>query len=126
MADPDGYSIAFGAFDEGDLIGSVTLELSSKVKTSHKAHVVGMFVAKTYRGAGIGKALMQAAVEYTRLRATVRVMTLTVTQGNEPALRLYEAVGFKQFGVEPLAIHIESDYKAKIHMYRDLNERLRD
>src|SRR3954469_26061623 len=50
MADPDGYSLAFGAFDGDELIGTVTLELSSKVKTRHKAHVVGMFVAKTYRG----------------------------------------------------------------------------
>ena len=122
IADPNGEGIAFGAFHEGELVGTVALEFSSKTKTKHKVHVVGMFVSETRRGLGAGKALIQAAIEYARARPAVRVMTLTVTQGNESALSLYKACGFKQFGVEPIAILTPSGYKAKVHMWHSLNE----
>lgn len=122
MADPDGAGIAFGAFLDGELAGTVALEFSSKTKTKHKVHVVGMFVLETCRGRGIGKALIQAAIEYACSRHDLRLMTLTLTQGNEFALGLYEACGFKQFGVEPMAILTPAGYKAKVHMWRDLDE----
>ena len=120
IADPQGEGIAFGAFDEGELVGTVALEFSSKTKTRHRVHVVGMFVADACRGLGVGKALIQAAVERTRARPDARVMVLTVTQGNQSAVGLYEACGFKPFGVEPMAILTPSGFKAKVHMWRQL------
>jgi len=44
------------------------------------------------------------------------VLTLTLTEGNEPALRLYHSVGFTVWGVEPLAIRAEAGIKGKVHM----------
>ncbi|MBI5256042.1 MAG: GNAT family N-acetyltransferase [Burkholderiales bacterium] len=116
LADPGGLGQAFGAFHDGVLVGSVALEYAAKPKTRHKGHVIGMYVAAPGRGRGAGRALLQAAIQHARQRPGVRLLTLTVTEGNAPALRLYEAAGFVTFGVEPMAIHTGSEYKAKVHM----------
>ena len=118
IADPDGMSLAFGAFDESELVGTVALEFSSKPKTRHKVLVIGMYVLASSRGKGGGKALLEAAIQYAESRAGVCVMTLTVTQGNDAAFALYQAAGFEVFGTEPMAILTPSGFKAKIHMAR--------
>jgi len=48
------------------------------------------------------------------------MLTLTVTEGNEPAVNLYSAAGFQAFGVEPMAILTPSGFKAKVHMWLPL------
>ena len=116
VADPAGLSAAFGAFVGDDLVGSVTLEFSSKPKTRHKGHVIGMYVVPAARGTGAGRALLEALIAYAQGREQVQVLTLTVTEGNEPALRLYRSFGFQVFGVEPMAILTPRGFRAKVHM----------
>lgn len=120
IADPKGLSIAFGTFHDDELIGTTTIEFSAKPKTRHKAHLIGMFVSEAARGLGAGKALVQAALAAARARPGVRVVTLTVTEGNLPAIALYESCGFKAFGTEPMAIATPDGFKSKVHMWLDL------
>ena len=117
IADPKGLSIAFGAFIEGDLAGTVTIEFAAKPKTRHKAHLIGMFVSEALRGRGAGRALVQAALDAAVSRPEVRVVTLTVTEGNAAAIRLYESCGFRTFGIEPMAIATPEGFKSKVHMW---------
>jgi ribosomal protein S18 acetylase RimI-like enzyme len=118
IADPDGMSVAFGAFDEGKLAGAVALEFSAKPKTAHNAHVIGMYVLPPFRGEGAAKALLRAALDHCTHRGDIRSLKLTVTQGNEAAIALYRAFGFQEFGIEPMAILTPSGFKAKVHMWR--------
>lgn len=120
IADPSGMSAAFGAFERQELVGTVALEFSAKPKTRHKALVIGMYVSPKARGAGVGRALLAAAVEYARAREGTLQLTLTVTEGNAPAVSLYTSAGFQSFGVEPLAILTPGGYKAKVHMWLPL------
>src|SRR5262245_33712797 len=115
--DPAGLSVAFGAFHEGGLVGTVTLEFSARPKTRHKAILIGMFVHESCRSLGAGAALVQAALACARARSGVRVITLTVTEGNASAIGLYERCGFRAFGTEPMAIATPEGYKAKVHMW---------
>lgn len=119
IAGPQGA--AFGAFEGDKLVGTVALEFSSKPKTRHKAHVIGMYVSPAARGCGAGKALLAAVIAHAEARAGTLLLTLTVTQGNEPAIQLYRAAGFEVFGTEPLAILTPSGYKGKVHMWRGLS-----
>jgi ribosomal protein S18 acetylase RimI-like enzyme len=125
ISDPNGLSQAFGAFHEGVLVGSVTIEYSAKYKIRHKAIIVGMFVSAPHRGLGVGRALLLAAISHARARPGVKVLTLTVTEGNTQAVRLYSSAGFRQFGFETIAILTGSEYKSKVHMQLQLspNER---
>ncbi len=118
VADPDGLIAAFGAFEGADLIGTVALELSARRKLRHKARVIAMFVAASARGKGVGRALLHAAIQHARVSAGVRVLTLTVTEGNVAAIKLYRAAGFEVFGIEPMAIQTSSGFQTKLHLWR--------
>ena len=124
IADPSGLSAAFGAFDGQKLIGTVALEFSAKPKTKHKALVIGMYVAPAARGAGAGRDLLSAALAFARAREGVLRLTLTVTEGNASAVKLYSAAGFQAFGVEPMAILTPSGFKGKVHMGLSLSAAL--
>ena len=120
IADPTGMSAAFGAFEGQELVGTVALEFSAKPKTRHKALVIGMYVAPSARGTGAGRALLRAAVDCAKNRHGVLLLTLTVTEGNEPAVNLYRSAGFQPYGVEPMAILTPGGYKGKVHMWLPL------
>lgn len=111
-----GLTAAFGAFEDQDLIGTVALEFSAKPKTRHKALLLGMYVAPSARETGVGRALLGAAIDCARRKEGIRMVTLTVTEGNERAVKLYSAAGFRAFGVEPMAILTPGGYKGKVHM----------
>lgn len=117
---PKGLSLAFGGFADSQLVGTATIEYSSKPKTRHKALLIGMFVQAQARGTGLGRELVQAALQHAEARPEVLVVTLTVTDGNLPAIKLYESCGFKSFGIEPLAIATPSGFKSKVHMWHQL------
>ena len=89
IADPTGLSAALGVFQEGNLVGTVTVEFSAKPKTRHKALLIGMFVHESCRGLGCGASLVQAALACARARPEVRLITLTVTEGNAAAIAFH-------------------------------------
>jgi hypothetical protein len=47
-------------------------------------------------------------------------MNLTVTEGNQHAMDLYEAAGFRAFGTEPIATRTPTGFKGKVHMWRSI------
>ena len=60
-------------------------------------HVGGMWVDPGVRAHGVGKALTGAVVEWAVERGASRI-ALWVTEGNDPAIALYERMGFKATG----------------------------
>jgi RimJ/RimL family protein N-acetyltransferase len=113
-------NVVLGTFEEGRLAGVAGIEFESRTKTRHKTTLFGMYVPVASRGKGIGADLVHAALAAARERPEVRLMQLTVSQGNRAAERLYEKCGFSAFGIEPFAIAVEGGYVAKVHMWRAL------
>ena len=60
-------------------------------------HLYAMWVAPDARGAGVGRALVDAVVAWARARGCDRLV-LSVTETNEGARRFYEACGFADTG----------------------------
>lgn len=116
IASADGLSESFGAFDTASLVGTVALEYSAKPKTRHSALLIGMYVRPAHRLSGAAGALMQAAVAAAAARPEVQGLRLTVTEDNEPAIRLYRSVGFLAWGTEPHAIRTPTGFKGRVHM----------
>lgn len=116
--EPDTARLVLGAFDGSTLVGVVGLSFERRERARHKATLFGMYVRPPWRGRGIGRQLVVAALTHACKRPGVRVIQLTVTEGNVPAVALYESCGFVRFGVEPMAIAVGSEYLAKVHMWR--------
>ena len=59
--------------------------------------VESMWVDPAHRRAGIGRMLVEQVLDWARRRG-VRGAKLEVTSDNEPAIRLYESLGFRMTG----------------------------
>lgn len=115
-------SIVMGAWNERDMVGVVGALPGDRVRTAHKASVFGMAVTRSCRGLSVGHLLMTRLLDTLLLETPVRVVQLTVTEGNEAAVRLYRSLGFETFGVEPMAMRVGSADLAKRHMWKRLEE----
>ncbi|MGJ3700178.1 GNAT family N-acetyltransferase [Variovorax sp. AFSI2.2] len=121
-ADTSEASVVYGAFDDtGALVGAAGLSLETRQRARHKATLFGMTVAASARRAGFGRRLVFAVLAHAREVERLRLVQLTVTEGNRTAQALYERCGFQVFGVEPLAIAVGNELLAKVHMWCDLD-----
>jgi RimJ/RimL family protein N-acetyltransferase len=115
---PRPSELVLGAFEDDHIAGVAGLSFESREKIRHKAMLFGMYVPLRFRRFGLGRQLVQAAVAEARLRSGIKVVQLTVTQGNRAAQALYEQCGFVQFGLEPLAVAVGTEFVSKVHMWR--------
>jgi RimJ/RimL family protein N-acetyltransferase len=113
---PEGGHLVLGAFHGNALVGAIGLERDRRQKVRHIGHVIGMMVRPGWQGRGVGAALVDAALAEARGPARLEVLTLTVTDGNGAAVRLYERAGFVPFGTLQKALRIGERYHAKVHM----------
>jgi GNAT superfamily N-acetyltransferase len=120
VEDAEPSELILGAFEEERLSGSAGIAFESREKIRHKSTLFGVYVPPEFRGRGIGRGLVEEALSTAGRRPGVRVLQLTVTEGNREAHSLYEQCGFVQFGEEPLAVAIGSEFLSKIHMWREV------
>ena len=82
--------------EDGAIIGRLSLARDTHPASAHVADL-GLMVAADARRRGVGWALLEAAVEWSR-SAGIRKLELHVFPWNEPAIRLYERFGFEREG----------------------------
>ena len=79
------------------LVGRLSLGRDPHPASKHVADL-GLMVSAAHRRRGIGKALLEAAVEWARV-AEVSKLELHVFPHNEAAINLYEQFGFEREGL---------------------------
>ena len=90
-----------GAFLDGRLVGTAGVNaIGEKAKVRHRAEF-GIAVEKSCWGLGIGRALTEASIECAKQAGYVQ-LELEVVAKNGPAVRLYESLGFAEYGRNPL------------------------
>lgn len=107
--------VIFGAF-ENHLVGALGLYRERRLKSSHKTHLWGLYVAPGYRRQGVAAQLLDAAVRHARTLGGVSWIHLSVTSAAPGAQRLYERAGFHLWGTEPEAFSHEGQAVAKSYM----------
>jgi ribosomal protein S18 acetylase RimI-like enzyme len=93
--------------------GAVVAELSLKggrLNAFRHSAMLGMAVAKNWRGQGIGSALMRAAVEWAHANPLIRRIELHVYVRNSPAIHLYRKYGFEFEGCRRSIIFQDGEY----------------
>ena len=117
-----GRAAIFGAFLDGTLAGMAGFAPQESAKRAHKALLWGMYVRAAARNAGVGKKLVEAVLDHARGR--VELVQLTVVSDNEPARRLYSAMGFVEYGYEKRALKQDGRYYDDVLMVRFFDEAL--
>jgi ribosomal protein S18 acetylase RimI-like enzyme len=78
--------------EDGRIVGNVTV--SRAAPGSRRWIISNVAVAERYRGRGIARALMDAAIELIH-EWRGQIVTLQVRDNNAPALHLYQSMGFR-------------------------------
>jgi ribosomal protein S18 acetylase RimI-like enzyme len=78
------------------LTGKLAGVLTVTAVRSDTAHIPQIAIARTLQGIGLGTALLESAFN-DLVRAGYQRVSLTVTDANQGAVRLYERLGFKTF-----------------------------
>ena len=103
--------VTFGAFDEkGLLVGIASFRREEGVKRRHKGIIWGMYVPRELRGQGIGKALLEAAIDYAKGLPGLERINLAVVLTSKEARLLFVAHGFETYGLERQALKLHDRY----------------
>ncbi|WP_342773320.1 GNAT family N-acetyltransferase [Peribacillus cavernae] len=103
-------SFTFGAFDNRQLLGVVTLFMEKKNKLKHRANIAAMYVYPERRRSGIGRSLMIEAIQKAKEIEGIEQIYLTVVSNNKPAKSLYHFLGFNTYGIDKKALIIDHTY----------------
>jgi len=88
--------VQFVALDDGRVVGWCDVNPKTHATLRHSG-ILGMGVAASHRGQGVGSALLRATLEASSTRGITRV-ELVVRADNVTAIRLYERNGFELEG----------------------------
>jgi ribosomal protein S18 acetylase RimI-like enzyme len=102
-------NFVIGVFEDGKLIGTAGFFRRPNNKERHKGHIWGVYVRPESRGKGLASALMKEIVSRAREIDGLEQITL-VASANLPAQRLYKALGFESYGIEPHSLKIGKEY----------------
>jgi ribosomal protein S18 acetylase RimI-like enzyme len=98
-----------GMFEEGKLSGTAGFYRYMHNKERHKGHIWGVYVRPESRSKGVGSALMKEIIRRARTLDGLEQITL-VASAKLPAQRLYKALGFESYGIEPHSLKIGGEY----------------
>jgi RimJ/RimL family protein N-acetyltransferase len=91
------HAAVFVAEEDGRIVGRLSLSRDNHPSSHHVADL-GLMVAASHRRRGIGRALLEQAVEWAG-QAGIRKLELHVFPWNDAAIRLYESFGFEREGL---------------------------
>lgn len=99
----------------GDVVCFGSVNAPTRPRIAHQADV-SLVVKKKYWGNGIGKALMQAMIDFAKGNSTTEILHLGVRRGNDSAYALYRRMGFEEIGVYKNFFKIGDTYYDEILM----------
>jgi ribosomal protein S18 acetylase RimI-like enzyme len=99
-----------------ELIAAAAVVRMKRPKFAHRARIWGVFVEPQYRGRGLGRAVMEAAVGAARGWPGVDYVDLAVSANVPAAEHLYRRLGFVAWGREPEATEHAGRRHDEIHM----------
>jgi RimJ/RimL family protein N-acetyltransferase len=118
----DSDDAIFVAEEDGQLFGMVSLVRETQQKVKHIANIYGVYVDASVRGRGIGRLLLQHAIDHAQQLNGVRQIALSVVTTNGVALKLYESLGFRTWGTEPDVLFVNGMYYDEHCMILFLNK----
>lgn len=108
----------FTATLNGQPAGMSILYVQPYKKFSHQC-LFAIIVGESFRNQGIGTALLEHTIVKAKESFHIEILHLEVYKGN-PAIHLYERMGFQEYGSHPRFIKEGDEYIDKILMQKKL------
>ena len=97
------------------------VDIIMKEKNQKHVGILGLTVAKKYRGKGVAKLMMKLLLAEAKKNLPVlKLITLNVFGENHIAINLYKKFGFKQCGVLPNGTYFRDKLMDYVEMYREI------
>lgn len=103
------------ALINGKIVGNLDLVRYGKHNKTKHVRYLDMAILDGYRSIGIGSALMDYAIEWTRSKNIVKIV-LDVFSTNVRAINLYKKFGFEIEGTNRKAVLIKNKYADIVNM----------
>jgi ribosomal protein S18 acetylase RimI-like enzyme len=97
---------------EGRILSWLVLRGKVRLRERHTAEL-GITVLREWRDRGVGRALMETALDWAAENPLLEKVKLRVVAGNQRALNLYRQLGFQEEGRQP------REYKKQDGVYLD-------
>ncbi|MEK5174140.1 GNAT family N-acetyltransferase [Heyndrickxia sp. FSL W8-0496] len=115
-------AFTFGAFDNQELIGTVTFVKETKRKLKHRGSIFALFVKPDKRKLGVANALLKEVLNKANELRVIEQIYLSVVASNIAAKNLYSKFGFRTFALEKHALKMENQYFDEEHMVLFLSQ----
>lgn len=104
------FNFIMGAFEDNELLAMVGFVKNQGKKIKHKGFIWGVFVLPEKQGKGIAQKLMKATIDKAFEIEDLNLIQLGVSSNNESAIKLYEKLGFTNYGLEKNAIKVDEQF----------------
>jgi len=98
LREVDPNSFLAGAFDGDSLIGLCGFYREGRKKTRHRGEIVQMYIHPDYANKSLGTGLLKYTIEKALENPEVEQLILSLVLQNEKAGRVYEKLGFREYG----------------------------
>lgn len=107
------------AFNGKELIGVADVYLKDKIE--NHIGVFGITIKKEWRGKGIGRKLMKQTLnEAIKSINGLKIIELGVFANNPIAKKMYEKMGFVEYGKLPKGIRHKGEFVDHLYMYKEV------
>jgi ribosomal protein S18 acetylase RimI-like enzyme len=106
----DRDALVVGAFENDCLVGSAGFFREKGPKSRHKGRIWGVYVAREFRGQGIGRKILGEVLKRAVHVEGLTQVLLSVAVTQSAATRLYRSLGFECWGREPRALGVEGQW----------------
>jgi RimJ/RimL family protein N-acetyltransferase len=110
-----GNSVALFAEDDGFPCATLIVTGGGLARLAHVGYL-GMGVLRRYWRAGIGRAILDAAIDWARDHELIRKLSLQVFDTNVRAVQLYHSVGFVEEGRLRDEVHEDGEFVDMLQM----------
>lgn len=116
LARSDAAIVAVKAEGGGELVAAAGVVREEALKRRHIAIIWGVYVQASARGTGLGRAVVTRAMDVAKSWEGIASIHLAVNANAPAAKKLYESLGFREWGFEPDAVRIGAASYGEYHM----------
>ncbi len=100
---------------DGRIVGHLDLR-GDRLRTANHRCALGIGIETAYRSAGIGRQLIQCAIDFARAHPPLAWIELWVFGHNAAAIALYQRMGFETIGTTPDQFRFGEQRVDDLHM----------